>query len=631
MTLMARLKNVCLIVVLILLCAPVHPVTASEEIKVDSYQINDLTWQQNTDSWLCQIHGDRVPAYTMYELFSPHRVIIDIANGSFAGSINFPMKVDKGPVTLIKGAVIVEQNPVVARIELLLADDRPYSVTGSGNDILVRFDNDTQASAAAQSKAPERLIEEITIADAGNITKVRLLAAGPIQKYQSTELAKEKDHPARLIVDLPGITTQGHAIPTTGASPVSLVRAENYKDGTRVILDSAADELFRYSIAVQEDGLLINVEPAADPVPVIAEITGLSTAEIAQGTPALSSASKIASSAPALQTAEKTPSASVTKSSKSAGKDNKTDFAFAGYTEQRISVDFYKIDLHNVFRLIGEISGRNIVIDEKVSGSLTLALNDVPWDFVLDVILNLKNLAKEERYNTIVISQRSDSQKSDGFTWPQRAEEALAIKKEAISVTKRMEVPKEKLEVRKYIRQAKNLEESGNYEGAVTLYEKAFQSWPENADLAKRIMYLSLVKLGLNAKAAHYGQIASKLLPQDTEVALQTALSLANMAMVKEAKGYFDFAVSGERPSRQALASYAAFSEQNSSNEMALSLLERFERIYGTSLETLVSKARIYDKMGDAENASKEYRAILLSGYKVPTDLEKYIKERLQM
>jgi len=624
MTLMARLKNVCLTAVLILLCAPLHSVTASDEIKADSYQISDLKWQQNTDSWLCQINGDRVPAYTMYELFSPHRVIIDIANGNFAGSINFPMKVDKGPVSLIKGVVLADQNPAVARIELLLTDDRPYSVKSSGNDIFVQFDNDTQAPAATQSKAPERLIKDIAIAGSGSMTKVQLLADGPIQKYQSTELAKEKDHPARLIVDLPGIATQGHAIPVNDASPVSLVRAENYKDGTRVILDSATDELFHYSIAVREDGLLINVEAAADPTPVIAEITGLSTAEIAQGAPALSSASKTALSAAASHAGKKKPAASVTKSSKSADKDKNTDFAFAGYTEQRISVDFYKIDLHNVFRLIGEISGRNIVVDEKVGGSLTLSLNDVPWDFVLDVILNLKDLAKEERFNTIVISQ-----KSDGFTWPQRAEETLSIKKEAISVTKRMEVPKEKLEARKYIRQAKNLEDSGNYEGAVTFYEKAFQSWPENGDLAKRITYLSLVKVGLNAKAAHYGQIASNLLPRDTEVALQTALSLANMEMVKEAKSYFDFAVSGERPSRQALACYAAFSEQNSSNEMALSLLERFERIYGTSLETLVSKARIYDKMGDAEKASKEYQAILLSGYKVPTDLEKYIKERL--
>lgn len=620
MTLMARLKNLCLIVVLILLCAPFTSAAANNDAtKLDAYQISAVKWQQNPDFWLCQIYGDRVPAYTMYELFSPHRLIIDIAYGNFAGSIRFPMKVAGGPVTLIKGVALTDQKPGVARIELLLVDDRPYSVTSSGNDILVKFENDGQ-TPATQSKTPERVIKDITIGEAGGMTKVQLLADGPIQKYQSTELAKEKEHPARLVVDLPGISTPGHAIPANDASPISLVRTENYKDGTRVILDSATDELFRYSMAVQQDGLLINVEPAADPAPLLAEITGLSTAEIARQTAGISSAAKTTAAADASQGGEK-PSASVKKS---AAKDGDTDFAFAGYTEQRISVDFYKIDLHNVFRLIGEISGRNIVVDEKVGGSLTLALNDVPWDFVLDVILNLKGLAKEERFNTIVISQKSDS-----FAWPQRAEETLAIKKEAISVTKRMEVPKEKLEARKYIRQAKNLEDAGNYAEAVTFYEKAFQEWPENGDLAKRITYLSLVKLGLNAKAAHYGQIASQLLPQDPEVALQAALSLANMAMVQEAKTYFDVAVGVAHPSRQALASYAAFSEQNNSNEMALSLLERFEQIYGTSLETLVSKARIYDKMGDAEKASKEYQAILLSGYKVPTDLENYIRERL--
>ena len=315
------------------------------------------------------------------------------------------------------------------------------------------------------------------------------------------------------------------------------------------------------------------------------------------------------------------------KSAKPADKGGKTtDLAFEGYTEQRISVDFYKIDLHNVFRLIGEISGRNIVVDEKVNGSLTLTLNDVPWDFVLDVILNLKDLAKEERFNTIVISEKSDE-----FSWPQRTQETLAIeRREAISVTKKMDVPKEKIEGTRYIREAKNLEEAGNDAGALALYEKAFQTWPENGELAKRITYLALVKLGLNAKAAHYGQIAAELLPQDTEVALQAALSLANMERIQEAKSYFDFAVSGARPSRHALATYAAFSEQNGSNEMALALLARFEQLYGTSMETMVSKARIYDKLGDTEKAAQEYQAILLSGYQVPADLEAYIKERLQ-
>ena len=620
MTLMSRLQNVCLLAILIILCAPLHPVMAGDAGKVGAYRITDLTWQQKDDGWVCQIKGDAVPAYTMYELFSPHRVIIDIANGIFPGSINFPLKYAKGPVSSIKGEVFADQNPTVARLELLLADDSAYSVVGSGNDILVQFKAAAPGAEAKQKNKAERTIKDITISAAGNMTAIHVLAdGGPIQKYQSSELAKENNHPARLVVDLPGMATQGHAVPGDDGSPVTLVRAENYKDGTRLILDAAADELFRYSIAPQQEGLVISVEETADPTPIIAEITGASPAEIAQAKPP-------AKNTPAPPAAEKIPSASVTKSAKPADKGNAADLAFEGYTEQRISVDFYKIDLHNVFRLIGEISGRNIVVDEKVNGSLTLTLNDVPWDFVLDVILNLKDLAKEERFNTIVISEKSDE-----FSWPQRTQETLAIeRKEAISVTKKMDVPKEKIEGTRYIREAKNLEEAGNDAGALALYEKAFQTWPENGELAKRITYLSLVKLGLNAKAAHYGQIAAELLPQDTEVALQAALSLANMGRVQEAKSYFDFAVSGVRPSRHALATYAAFSEQNNSNEMALALLARFEQIYGTSLETMVSKARIYDKLGDAEKAAMEYQSILLSGYQVPADLEAYIKERLQ-
>ena len=45
MTLMARLKNVWLIAVLILLCAPLDLVAANnDEAKADSYQISDLKW-----------------------------------------------------------------------------------------------------------------------------------------------------------------------------------------------------------------------------------------------------------------------------------------------------------------------------------------------------------------------------------------------------------------------------------------------------------------------------------------------------------------------------------------------------------------------------------------------------------
>ncbi|MFH1217715.1 MAG: hypothetical protein V1706_14560 [Pseudomonadota bacterium] len=609
------MRKVSLTAVLFLICIFCNSLQAGEAIKPESYRINQIEWQQNGGVWVCAIKGDMQPAYTMYELFSPHRVIIDIAQGVFGAGVSFPMKFNEGPVSQVQGTVLTGQAPGIARLELHLASERPYSVTGSGNDILVQFDKTMQESKE-ETGAAEAVITDVSISSTGEKTAVYLKSNGPIQSYQSTEQAKGSGSPARLIVDIAGVKTNGHAVPGGGDSPVALVRTENYQTGTRVVVDSAADALFRYSIMGQSDGLLINVEPVADdPSSVIAEIVGL---------PASAAVSKPSESEikPLARTAEMGSAQSVKKSTKKAGDQ---DFAFAGYTQQKISVDFYKIDLHNVFRLIGEISGRNIVVGEGVNGSLTLALNDVPWDFVLDVILNLKGLAKEERFNTIVISQKSDE-----FAWPETAEEKLAITQETLSVTKRMDVPKEMLEATKVVRQAKTLEDSGNYAGAMALYEKAYQAWPDNGELAKRITNLALGRLGLSAKAAHYGQIASRLLPNDKGVALQTALGLANMERVSEARDYFDVAVSDARPSRQSLAGYAAFSEKNGSYEMALALLGRYESLYGTSLETMVSKARIYDKVGDAAKATSEYRGILLSGYQVPADLENYIKERLQ-
>ena len=396
-----------------------------------------------------------------------------------------------------------------------------------------------------------------------------------------------------------------------------------------MFIDSAEEVLFRYAITAGHDGVVIMVEASeTDSAPILADITGVTADEMA----VLTQHTEVAPELTPLQRASAAQEVSEESRASVTGQvtadDSLTEFAFAGYTKQKISVDFFKIDLHNVFRLIGDISGRNIVVDEGVGGSLTLTLTDVPWDFVLDVILNLKDLAKEDRFNTIVISKKSDS-----FTWPEGGvEDNLDIKsaQEAISVTKRLDVPKEKLEARSFIRQAKSLESTGNYSGALVLYEKAFQFWSDNGKLAKKIAILAQARLGLNAKAAHYGKIASKLLPQDTGVALQTALSLANLEKVKEAQGYFDLAVSEESPSREALSSYAAFSEQNESYAMALSLFSQYEKLYGTSLETMVSKARILDKTGKTELADAEYRTILLSGYAVPGDLEKYIKARLK-
>jgi type IV pilus assembly protein PilQ len=312
----------------------------------------------------------------------------------------------------------------------------------------------------------------------------------------------------------------------------------------------------------------------------------------------------------------------------------KDEFVHAGYEKQPITVDFYKIDLHNVFRLFGEISGMNIVIAEGVGGTLTLALDNVPWDFVLDVILNLKNLQAIERYNTLVIAPQGRI-----FEWPEREEEKVAVKKdetilaqgEKLQVIQKMELSPESVEARKLMRQARALENQQEYEDAIALYEKAYGLWSDNSNLASRLASLYLVHMGMNAKAVYYGKEALKGDENDRTSALYTAIGLANMKRNDEAKEYFDLAVSGKRPDSEALISYAMFAEENGNYLESLLLLARHEDLYGDSLDTMIARARILDKEGSSEKAAAEYRALLLSGYQLPADLKRYIKGRLAL
>jgi type IV pilus assembly protein PilQ len=57
------------------------------------------------------------------------------------------------------------------------------------------------------------------------------------------------------------------------------------------------------------------------------------------------------------------------------------------YKGQPISVDFQEADLHAVFRFLAEVSGLNIVVSDKIKGTVTLKLHRVPWDQVLDIVL----------------------------------------------------------------------------------------------------------------------------------------------------------------------------------------------------------------------------------------------------
>src|SRR5204862_5352929 len=62
------------------------------------------------------------------------------------------------------------------------------------------------------------------------------------------------------------------------------------------------------------------------------------------------------------------------------------------YTGEPISVNLKDVDLKDFFRLIHEISGLNVVLDPGVAGTLTIVLDDVPWDQALAIVLQNNSL-----------------------------------------------------------------------------------------------------------------------------------------------------------------------------------------------------------------------------------------------
>jgi type IV pilus secretin PilQ/predicted competence protein len=74
------------------------------------------------------------------------------------------------------------------------------------------------------------------------------------------------------------------------------------------------------------------------------------------------------------------------------------------YYGQHVSLDFKDADVHNVLRLLAEVSKLNIVATDDVRGKVTLRLFDVPWDQALDIILQVLNLEAVQEGDVIRIS-----------------------------------------------------------------------------------------------------------------------------------------------------------------------------------------------------------------------------------
>ncbi|HTE90775.1 MAG TPA: type IV pilus secretin PilQ [Terriglobales bacterium] len=103
------------------------------------------------------------------------------------------------------------------------------------------------------------------------------------------------------------------------------------------------------------------------------------------------------------------------------------------YTGEPISVNLKDVDLKDFFRLIHEISGLNVVLDPNVKGSLTIVLDDVPWDQALDIVLKNNDLARQLDGNVLRIATVETLRKEAESRRAQIEAEALAVEKVTVT------------------------------------------------------------------------------------------------------------------------------------------------------------------------------------------------------
>lgn len=480
--------------------------------------------------------------------------------------------------------------------------------------------------------------------------EIEVLIEGEYESYRAFTVSSSS--PFRYVIDFEDSELKaGHPKEIKVKGPiVSKIRTGERKEGLRVVLDSARGLkpfycnlqekkeflLLKCNLKKEEEKPLVKTSEKGLP-PSITDISEKAPKEKPAGPAREAPPVKETPKAPPVERIEEEPPEAQPEDvpapvipekrvknleelfgpmEKETTKKKEAEEKVATYTGRKVSLDFYKTDIHNVFRLFSEISGKNIIVDESVEGELTLELKEVPWDFALDLILDLKKLRRQERLNTLIITPRPEKTEGKG---------ALVIHKVSKKALQPARLLKRKKEDRQraqsLVLKAHGLEKEGKRKEALGLYEQAVRLWGDNTDLIKKTAYLHYVS-GNFSRSYYYAGKALKLNPNDAEAALYAALPAVRMNKRQAARFLFDKAINGNPKMPEAFYDYGLFLEKQGEKAHALSMYLRYEELFGPSLEVSMGIARLYEAQGMKKKACERYKEIRVSGLPLDKDSE---------
>ncbi|MGM0691031.1 MAG: type IV pilus secretin PilQ [Pseudomonadota bacterium] len=229
----------------------------------------------------------------------------------------------------------------------------PYSINQDGNRLTVSFDQVEQDTTTASGMAvTDRGSSEATAMDAGQPIDFRRASSGAgrlLLDVGSTEAPMDIERQgSQIVVRLPGtrIEEGGYNV-NDFATPVERVDVRREGNGSRVTLKTKdAGEHLAYQTG---NRLVIEVQPIPE-------------------------------------------------------EEQRTSLGKKEYTGERLTLKFQDIQVRPLLQLIADFTGNNIVVSDTVQGSISLRLENVPWDQALDLIMTTKGLSSRENGDVIYVA-----------------------------------------------------------------------------------------------------------------------------------------------------------------------------------------------------------------------------------
>ncbi|ASP40791.1 type IV pilus secretin PilQ [Bacterioplanes sanyensis] len=292
------------------------------------------------------------PEIKGYSIEKPARISIDMAGASSGLDSK---KFDIGSGNARSAIVLGDKNRVRMVINLTRLVD--YKTSVEGNSLFVRVGKTAQQTVFRNKSTPTTVASQLSVSElkvVGVDFRRGELGDGQVQIKLSDDRASAdiRREGSKIIADLEGVRLPRELSRRLDvldfATPVKYVDVRAVDGGSRVVIEPKSDD-FDF-LAYQTDRLLsINISDLPE--------------EVAE--------------------------------------ERKKTFPFTG---EKLSLNFQNIEVRAVLQLIADFTGLNLVASDTVQGSITLRLQDVPWDQALDLVLKTKGLGKRQMGSVLLIA-----------------------------------------------------------------------------------------------------------------------------------------------------------------------------------------------------------------------------------